>query len=65
LAGKNWWLLNGRFFPKVAEKRQKNHSYQFIGEIPSARQFLQCFSIIKASKYVNREQFIPKILNYY
>jgi hypothetical protein len=42
LAVKNWWPENGLFCPKVAEKRQQNLCWQFIGEIPSSMQFVQC-----------------------
>jgi hypothetical protein len=54
VAGK-WTSLPRR----VAEKRSKNLSKQCIVEIPSGLQFFQCFLIIKASKTVNKEQFIP------
>jgi hypothetical protein len=62
LAGKNWRPENGRFC--LADKRLKNLSFQFAGQISSGMQFFHCFLITKARKYINQGPLIPNFLNY-
>jgi hypothetical protein len=52
------------FVQKWQKRGQKIFHVNLQGKVSLACSFFHYFLIIKESKYVNQEQFIPTILNY-